>query len=183
MARSRHAVCRTGRPFQPVCLGRIRVGPSFVLRKEKFEVIHWGINIFVYLLVHMDLSTIANVIQLKDFLMKNYMVTWKVFHHITRWYIIITDGSYVQWHAKVLSTLQIVEFSKYYMIDSYQTWSEYSNITGFFTDNSLMNRKYYFFINSEIFFNHPTQKFWTHSIFHWFLCHIIMVLHSSCFDY
>ena len=41
--------------------------------------------------------------------------------------------------AKVLNTLLIVEFSKYYMIDDYQTWSEYSNITGFFTDNKLMN--------------------------------------------
>ena len=57
----------------------------------------------------------------------------------------------IQWHAKVLNTLQIVEFFKYYMIDDCQTWSEYSNITGFFTDNRLMNKKYYFFINSEIF--------------------------------
>ena len=57
----------------------------------------------------------------------------------------------IQWHAKILNTLQSVEFSKYYMIDNYQTWSEYSNIIGFFTDNRYMNKKYYFFINSEIF--------------------------------
>ena len=31
-----------------------------------------------------------------------------------------------------MNTLLIVEFSKYYMIDDCQTWSEYSNITGFF---------------------------------------------------
>ena len=37
------------------------------------------------------------------------------------------------------------------MIDDGQTWSEYSNITGFLPDNRLMNEKYYFFINSEIF--------------------------------
>ena len=66
-------------------------------------------------------------------------VFWKnMFHHI-------------QWHAKVLNTLQIVEFFKYYTVDDCQTWSEYSNITGFFTDNRLMNKKYYLFLNSEIF--------------------------------
>ena len=57
----------------------------------------------------------------------------------------------IQWHAKVLNTMQIVEFFTYYMIDDCQNWSEYSNITGFFTDSRFMNKKYYFFMNSEIF--------------------------------
>ena len=64
---------------------------------------------------------------------------------------IYSQVRYIQWHAKVLNTLQIVEFFKYYMIDDCQTWSEYSNITGFFTDNRLIDEKYYFFINSKIF--------------------------------
>ena len=58
---------------------------------------------------------------------------------------------YIQRHAKVLNKLKIVEFFKYYTIGDCQTWSEYSNITRFFTDKSLMNKKYYFLINSEIF--------------------------------
>ena len=37
------------------------------------------------------------------------------------------------------------------MIDDCQAWAEYSNITGCFTDNRLMNKKYYFFVDSEIF--------------------------------
>ena len=37
------------------------------------------------------------------------------------------------------------------MIDDCQTWSEYSNITGFFPDNRLINKNYNFFINPEIF--------------------------------
>ena len=70
--------------------------------------------------------------------------------NLTNAFPFISYIKYIQWHAKALNTLQIVELSKYYKIDDCQTWSENSNITGFFTDNRLMNENYYFYINSEI---------------------------------
>ena len=74
-----------------------------------------------------------------------------IFYIIINILIIFSKHDIIQWHVKVLNTVQIVEFFKYYMIDDSQTWSEYSFITGFLTDNRFMNKKYYFYINSEIF--------------------------------
>ena len=79
---------------------------------------------------------------------KNINLTKSIQHTKTR---IFCNNFYIQWDAKVLNTLLIAEFSKYYMIHNCQTWLDYSNITGFFPDNRLMNEKDYFFIDSEIF--------------------------------
>ena len=74
-----------------------------------------------------------------------------IFYIIINILIIFSKHDIIQWHVKVLNTVQIVEFFKYYMIDDCQTWSEYSNITEIFTDKMLIYKKDCFFINSEIF--------------------------------
>ena len=85
-------------------------------------------------------------------LMKIYPIFFdKIYRHEWTMKIYTTFFKNIQWQAKVLNTLQIVKFFKYYKIDDSQTWSEYWNITGFFTDIRLMNKKYFFFIISEIF--------------------------------
>ena len=51
-----------------------------------------------------------------------------MFRNVFRWHVYLSAGLHTVTRK---SFEQIVEFFKYYMIDNCETWSEYSNITGF----------------------------------------------------